>query len=87
MKTHLGSSGKEGMLVSVGHPSTVQIDLSWFVSSFPGNRGLPVKSSAKIQPTLHMSTSGPYFVAPSRSSGGLQTRLLRLIVIDKTIEK
>lgn len=33
--------------------------------------GFPFKSSAKIQPTDHISTAGPYFVAPSSNSGGL----------------
>ena len=34
----------------------------------------PTSSSAKIHPTLHMSTSGPYLSLPRRSSGGLRGR-------------
>ena len=41
-------------------------------SSFPGKIGFPWRSSAKIQPTDHISTAGPYFVAPRSNSGGLQ---------------
>jgi hypothetical protein len=41
-------------------------------SSFPGKIGFPWRSSAKIQPTDHISTAGPYFVVPSSNSGGLR---------------
>lgn len=37
----------------------------------PGKSGLRVSSSAKMQPTLQLSTAGPYCSAPSSSSGGL----------------
>lgn len=40
-------------------------------SSLPGKIGLPCRSSAKIQPTDHISTAGPYFVVPRSNSGGL----------------
>ncbi|KAJ0454114.1 hypothetical protein HanIR_Chr15g0736541 [Helianthus annuus] len=40
-------------------------------SSLPGKIGFPCSSSAKIHPTDHMSTAGPYFVVPSSNSGGL----------------
>ena len=45
--------------------------LSFLTSSLPGNTGFPWRSSAKIHPTDHMSTAGPYFVLPSNNSGGL----------------
>jgi hypothetical protein len=38
----------------------------------PGNSGLRVSISAKMQPILHTSTAGPYCSAPSSNSGGLQ---------------
>lgn len=40
-------------------------------SFFPGKIGFPCKSSANMQPTDHISTAGPYFVAPRSNSGGL----------------
>ena len=43
-----------------------------YTTFFAGNIGFPLRSSAKIQPTNHMSTAGPYFVLPSSNSGGLQ---------------
>lgn len=47
-------------------------------SSFPGKIGFPCRSSAKMQPTDHISTAGPYLVVPSSNSGGLfQLELLR----------
>jgi len=48
-------------------------------SFFPGNIGFPLRSSAKIQPTDHMSTAGPYFVLPSSNSGGLQPQSRKTI--------
>lgn len=47
-------------------------------SAFPGKTGFPCRSSANIQPTDHMSTAGPYLVAPRSNSGGLftQSRLI-----------
>jgi hypothetical protein len=40
-------------------------------SFLPGRMGLPWRSSAKMQPTDHMSTAGVYLVDPISSSGGL----------------
>ncbi len=39
---------------------TLNIRLSSSISDFPGNRGFLVRSSAKIQPTDHMSTAVLY---------------------------
>ena len=43
-----------------------------YTTFFAGNIGFPLRSSAKIQPTNHMSTAGPYFTLPSSNSGRLQ---------------
>ena len=59
-----------GIVSSVGVPSRRVILSSCCASSAPGKRGRPSSSSAKMQPTDHRSTSGPYRVAPSSSSGG-----------------
>lgn len=39
-------------------------------SVVPVKIGLPIKISARMQPTLHRSTETPYFVEPNKSSGG-----------------
>ena len=51
-----------------GRP-TLKILSSSSSSPEPGKSGFVVSSSAKMQPTLHMSTPVEYVVAPSRSSG------------------
>lgn len=60
---------------------TLKIASSCSSSTLVGKRGLPIISSAKMQPTPQQSTLGPYRVAPSSSSGGryhkVMTRLVR----------
>ena len=56
---YLGSLETPGIVASVGDPIILQILSSWSASSTPGNKGRPTRSSAKMQPTLHMSISGP----------------------------
>ena len=53
----------------VGMPSRVKIFEIWSTSVLPWRMGSLDRSSPKIHPMLHMSTSGPYSFAPSRSSG------------------
>lgn len=48
---------------------------SWSTSFLPWSRGSLVRSSPKMQPTLHMSTSAAYFSAPRRSSGARYHRV------------
>ncbi len=69
--THHCSLLRPGMLCSLGQPMTAWIFSSWSISSLPGKMGLPTSSSAKMQPTLHMSISVLYSSAPRSSSGGL----------------
>lgn len=52
---------------------TLVIFPSCSASLLPRKIGCPMSSSAKMHPTLHMSTSVPYTSAPSSSSGGLQS--------------
>jgi hypothetical protein len=42
---------------------------SWSMSETPGNKFSLSISSPRIQPADHMSTAGPYSLAPKRSSG------------------
>ena len=44
-----------------GVPRRSVIRSSWWTTFFPGKRGFPVKSSAKMQPMLHMSIAGVYW--------------------------
>eukprot|EP00983_Pelagomonas_calceolata_P106945 1159287-Pelagomonas_calceolata.AAC.4 len=62
-----GKNGNARPVMTVPHAS------SWHTCP-PGKMGFPTSSSAKMLPTLHMSTSGPYRSAPSSSSGGLGCR-------------
>lgn len=65
----------------VGPDCTLKMASSCSSSTLVGKRGLPMMSSAKMQPTPQQSTLGPYRVAPSKSSGGryhsVITRLVR----------
>jgi len=50
-----------GQLASVGVPKTMKILSSWLMSLFcPCKKGRRNKSSAKMQPTLHMSAAEEY---------------------------
>jgi hypothetical protein len=48
---------------AVGVPHSLNIKSSCSISVFPCSSGLPRSSSAKIHPTLQLSTAGPYFVS------------------------
>lgn len=41
------------------------------MSVVPGKRGTLSNNSANIQPVDHISTEGPYYLAPNNISGGL----------------
>ena len=64
-----GRRRKLGQEDSVGTPSSAKIFEIWSTSVLPWRMGSLDRSSPKIHPMLHMSTSGPYSFAPSRSSG------------------
>lgn len=51
---------RSGHVSSVGVPQREKIKSSCSVSVDPGRTGLPCRSSARIHPTDHISTSGPY---------------------------
>jgi len=44
-----------------GVPRKSVMRSNWWTTFFPGKRGFPVKSSAKMQPMLHMSIAGVYW--------------------------
>mmetsp|Transcript_8410 Transcript_8410/g.29889 ORF Transcript_8410/g.29889 Transcript_8410/m.29889 type:complete len:266 (+) Transcript_8410:290-1087(+) len=61
---------------SGGVPITSKIRHSWCMKFLPGNSGLRPSSSAKMQPTLQMSTASVYMPsAESISSGGRYHRV------------
>lgn len=62
---------RDTALTSVGQPMRRAIFPSCSTSVFPWKSGLPLRSSPKMHPALHMSTSVPYCSAPSKISGGL----------------
>ena len=64
-----GSSLNPGHTVSVGTPSVANIFPSWSISVLPVNSGSEANSSAMIHPSDQTSIAGPYFGAPSKSSG------------------
>ena len=70
--TYLGSLVHPGIVCSVGKAQNAENPCP-AGQSHPcqGNMGLPVSSSAQMQPTDHMSISGPYLSFPRMSSGGL----------------
>lgn len=43
-----------------GVPNNSVIRSSWWTTFFPGNRGFPVRSSAKMHPMLQISIAGVY---------------------------
>lgn len=47
---------------SDGVPKRSVIKSNWWTTFFPGNKGFPVKISAKMQPILHMSIAGEYCI-------------------------
>lgn len=53
----------------LGSPKVSQILYTWSISLTPGKSGLRFSISAKIVPSAHMSTGGPYSVDRSRTSG------------------
>lgn len=57
-------SKKKGPTLAIesgeGVPSISVIRSNWCTTFFPGKRGFPVKTSAKMQPMLHMSIAGVY---------------------------
>lgn len=55
----LGKRRNPGQESSVGKPHSSKILVSSSTSFFPCKRGSRVKSSPKMQPTDHMSISGP----------------------------
>lgn len=60
VQAHCGSSQKvPGMFVSEGVPIVLEISSSCSRSLPPGNSAFRSSSSPMMQPTLHMSTSGP----------------------------
>jgi len=60
-----------GQLLWVGGPRSLNIIESSSTSDFAWNSGSLRRSSAKMQPTDHMSTLVEYVVAPNRISGAL----------------
>ena len=66
-------SGQESRL---GGPSNLNIIEIISISPFAWKRGCFRRSSAKMQPTDHMSTAVEYVVAPSRISGALERTIL-----------
>jgi hypothetical protein len=44
-----------------GVPNRSVIRSNWWTTFFPGKRAFPVKSSAKMQPMLHISIAGVYW--------------------------
>ena len=68
-----GNCCQPGQLASVGVPRVRNMQLICSSSLVARMRTLPSKSSAMIQPTLHMSISGPYLrglLSPLRRSSG-----------------
>ena len=48
------------MASALGVPRKSVIKSNWCTTFFPGKSGFPVKSSAKMQPMLHISIAGVY---------------------------
>lgn len=55
----------------LGFPVISKMICNWLRVVFPGNKGCLLTSSAKIQPTDHMSTALEYFYDPRTISGAL----------------
>lgn len=66
-----GSELYSGHVEFVGGPRSLNIMESISISPLAWNNGSLRSSSAKIQPTDHMSTAVEYVVAPRRISGAL----------------
>lgn len=54
-----------------GVPKNSQMSSIWFLVSVPGKNGFLCNISAKIQPTLHISTEVVYWFALRSNSGAL----------------
>ena len=67
-KLFLRIGDSSGQSATDGVPRTEKILASWSVSYLPGNKGLRVNSSARIQPHDQISTGVAYEV-PSNTSG------------------
>jgi hypothetical protein len=64
-KIYFGIGIKRHTLETVssdGVPKRSVIRSNWWTTFFPGNKGFPVKISAKMQPILHMSIAGEYCI-------------------------
>ena len=61
----------ESMSSGVGLPVISRTLSSWFRVEVPGKKGFPMSNSARIHPTLHMSTPFEYLLDPSNISGAL----------------
>lgn len=64
-----GSLRYPGQFSSLGFPSMLKILPIWSISPRPWKRAVFCISSAKMQPTDHMSTAVLYSLAPSSNSG------------------
>lgn len=64
-------SGMCFILSRSGVPRYSQISYIWFLVSVPGRKGFLCNISAKMQPTLHISTEVVYWLALKRSYGAL----------------
>lgn len=58
-----------GQSASVGVPNAWKIFFNWSISESPATYGVRSMSSAKIQPTAHISTAYVYSWAPNNNSG------------------
>jgi hypothetical protein len=72
---------RTGQSSSVGLPIALHVFFSWSKSDSPARNGTRSISSAKMQPTDHMSTVDEYARAPKSSSGGLYHRVMTWQVI------
>ena len=66
-----GNEVYSGQLSVVGGPRSLNIIDNSSISPLAWKSGSLRRSSAKMQPTDHMSTAVEYVVAPSRISGAL----------------